>query len=56
MREIEHLLARAGVPSARRRELVLEMKGGMRDAASTGMRDAAVVAEVEGLLHSIRSI
>lgn len=54
--KIDTLLARAGVARSERRELLHALKGGMPGAASTGMQDAAVIAEVESLLSSIRSI
>jgi ATP-dependent protease ClpP protease subunit len=54
--KIDNLLARSGVSRSERRELLNALKGGMRDAASTGMSGAAVFAEVESLLSSIRSI
>jgi len=54
--KIDTLLARAGVSRSERRELVSALKGGKPGAASTGMQDAAVIAEVEGLLSKIRSI
>lgn len=54
--KIDSLLARAGVSRSERRELLAAMKGGMPGAASTGMSGAAVVAEVEDLLNSIKSI
>jgi ATP-dependent protease ClpP protease subunit len=56
MRKIDSYLARLNVPRAERKELVLALKGGTQDAAATGMRGAAVIAEVENLLSSIRSI
>jgi ATP-dependent protease ClpP protease subunit len=56
MRKIDTYLARLNVPRAERKELVLALKGGTQDAAATGMRGAAVIAEVENLLSSIRSI
>lgn len=54
--KIDSLLARAGVSKSERRELLAAMKGGMSGAAPTGMSGAAVVAEVESLLNSIKSI
>lgn len=53
--KIDSLLAKAGVSRSERRELLAAMKGGMPGAASSGMSGAAVVAEVESLLESIRS-
>ena len=54
--KIEQLLAQAGASRSKRRELLAALKGGMPGAASTGMSGAAVVAEVEGLLSSIKQI
>lgn len=53
--KVDALLARAGVSKSERRELLAAMKGGMSSAAPTGMSGAAVIAEVEDLLSSIRS-
>lgn len=47
-RKIEQYLAKAGVPRKERVDLVMAVKG--------GLREAAVVAEVESLLSAIRSI
>lgn len=54
MREIEANLAKAGVPVSRRKELVMAVKGGMRDAASTGTQDAAVIAGLSQVLRDIK--
>ena len=54
--KLDALLARAGVSRSERRELLAELKGGMPGAAPTGMPGAAVIAEVESLLSTIRSI
>lgn len=54
--KMDALLARAGVSRSERRELLAALKGGMPGAAPTGMQDAAVIAEVENLLSTIRSI
>lgn len=54
--KLDALLARAGASRSERRELVAALKGGMPGAVPTGMQDAAVIAEVESLLASIRSI
>jgi ATP-dependent protease ClpP protease subunit len=54
--KVDTLLARAGVSRSERRELLAAMKGGMPGAASTSMPGAAVIAEVENLLSSIRSM
>lgn len=54
--KLETLLAKAGVPRSERRELIGALKGGMPGAAATGMQDAAVISEVEGLLASLKSI
>jgi len=54
--KLDALLARAGVSRSERRELLHALKGSMPGAAPTGMSGAAVVAEVEDLLNSIRSI
>jgi ATP-dependent protease ClpP protease subunit len=54
--KVDALLARMNVPRSERRELIQALKGGTRDAAPSGMSGAAVVAEVENLLSSIRSI
>lgn len=56
MHKLDALLARAGTSRSERRELVAALKGGMPGAASTGMQDAAVIAEVESLLSRIRSL
>jgi ATP-dependent protease ClpP protease subunit len=55
-RRVEQLLAKAGVGRKERVDLVMALKGGQRDAAATGLRDAAVVAEVTDLLASLKSI
>lgn len=55
-RRVEQLLAKAGVSRKERVDLVMALKGGPRDAAATGLRDAAVVAEVSDLLASLKSI
>lgn len=54
--KIDSLLARAGVSRSERRELLAAMKGSTPGAAPSGMSGAAVVAEVESLLNSIKSI
>lgn len=54
--KVDSLLARAGVSRSERRELLAAMKGSMPGAAPSGMSGAAVVAEVEDLLNSIKSI
>lgn len=54
--KMDTLLARAGVSRSERRELLAALKGGMPGAASTGTQDAAVIAEVESLLASARSM
>ncbi len=54
--KIDTLLARAGVARSERRELLAALKGGTPGAAPAGMSSAAVVAEVERLLQSFRSI
>ena len=54
--KIDSLLAKAGVSRSERRELLAAMKGGMPGAAPTGMSGAAVVAEVESLLQTIKAI
>ncbi|MDE3797606.1 Clp protease ClpP [Sinorhizobium meliloti] len=54
--KLETLLAKAGVSRSERRELIGALRGGMPGAAATGMQDAAVIAEVEGLLASLKSI
>lgn len=54
--KIDTLLAKAGVSRSERRELLAALKGGMPGAAATGMQDAAVIAEVSGLLEEIRKI
>ena len=54
--KIDTLLAKAGVSRSERRELLAAVKGGMPGAAATGMQDAAVIAEVSGLLDEIRKI
>lgn len=54
--KVDALLARLNVPRSERRELIQALKGGMPGAAPTGMSGAAVIAEVETLLSSIRSI
>jgi ATP-dependent protease ClpP protease subunit len=56
MRKLETYLALANVPRSERKELIMALKGGTQDATATGMRGAAVIAEVESLLSSIRSI
>lgn len=56
IRKIEHYLAKAGVSRKERTDLVMAVKGSQRDAAATGLRDAAVLAEVSNLLSEIRSI
>lgn len=57
MHKFDALLARAGVSRSERRDLLAALKGGMPSAAPTGMQDAAAItAEVEDLLASIRSI
>lgn len=55
-RRVEQLLAKAGVSRKERAELVMALKGGPRDAAATGLREAAVVAEVTNLLNEIKSL
>lgn len=55
-RRVEQLLAKAGVSRKERTDLVMALKGGQRDAAATGLRDAAVMAEVSDLLASLKSI
>lgn len=55
-RRVEQLLAKAGVGRKERTELVMALKGGQRDAAATGLRDATVIAEVSDLLASLKSI
>lgn len=55
-RRVEQLLAKAGVSRKERVDLVMALKGGPRDAAATGLRDAAVMAEVSDLLASLKSI
>lgn len=54
--KIDTLLARLNVPRSERRELIQALKGGTRNAAATGTQDAALVAEVTGLLESIRAL
>src|SRR5690606_34983466 len=54
--KIDTLLARAGVARSERRDLLAALKGGKPSAASTGMQDAAVIADVESILSQIRSI
>lgn len=56
IRKLEHYLAKAGVSRKERTDLVMAVKGSQRDAAATGLRDAAVYAEVSSLLSEIRSI
>ncbi len=56
VRKLETYLALANVPRSERKELIMALKGGTQDAAATGMRGAAVVAEVENLLNSMKSI
>lgn len=56
MREFESLLARCGVPRSKRRDMLKSLTGGKPGAAATGMQNAAVIQEVEGLLNSIRAI
>lgn len=56
IRKIEHYLAKAGVSRKERTDLVMAVKGSQRDAAATGLREAAVLAEVSNLLSEIRSI
>lgn len=55
-RRVEQLLAKAGVGRKERVDLVMALKGGQRDAAATGQRDAAVIAEVESLLASMKTL
>lgn len=54
--KMDAMLARAGVSRKERREMFAAAKGGMPGAALSGMQDAAVVAEVEGLLNRIRAL
>jgi ATP-dependent protease ClpP protease subunit len=54
--KIDALLARAGVSRSERRDLVNALKGGMPGAAPSGMRDAAVIAEVETLLAQVKTL
>jgi ATP-dependent protease ClpP protease subunit len=54
--KMDTLLARAGIKRSERRELLASLKGGTLSAAPAGMSGAAVIAEVENLLSSIRSI
>lgn len=56
MHKFDALLARAGVSRSERRELLHALKGGMQDAAPTGMQDAAVITEVESLLQSLKTL
>jgi ATP-dependent Clp protease protease subunit len=53
--KVDNLLARSGVSRSERRELLNALKGSMPGAAPTGMSGAAVIAQVESLLSSIRS-
>lgn len=54
--KMDTMLARAGVSRSERRDMIAALKGGMPSAASAGMPGAAVIAEVESLLSSIRSL
>jgi ATP-dependent protease ClpP protease subunit len=56
LRKVEHYLARAGVGRKERTDLVMALKGSQRDAAATGLREAAVISGVEDLLSSIKSL
>lgn len=55
-RKLDVLTAKAGMSRTEGRELLAALRGGTPGAAPTGMQDAAVIAEVEGLLNSIRSM
>lgn len=56
LRELETYLAMANCPRSKRGDLVAALKGGQRDAAATGQREAAVAAGVEELLQRMKSI
>lgn len=55
-KKFDLLAARAGLSRGAARDLLAELKGGKPGAAPTGSLDAAVLAEVENLLSSIRAM
>lgn len=55
LRRIDIALAKAGVPRSERRALVGAVKGDTQDAVA-GTQDAALAAQVQGLLSTIRSM
>lgn len=55
-KKFDLLAARAGLSRGAARDLLAELKGGKPGAALTGLPEAAVLAEVEGLLSSIRAV
>jgi ATP-dependent Clp protease, protease subunit len=55
-RRFDLLAAKAGLKRSEARELLASLKGGMPGAAPTGMQDAAVTREVEGLLNRLKRI
>lgn len=55
-RKIEKILADHGLKREERLDLVMAMKGGPREAAATGLREATVVDEVHKLLAFARSL
>lgn len=55
-RKFDILAAKAGMKRKEGRELLAALKGGTPGAASTGMQDAAVIAEVKGLLNRVKAI
>lgn len=55
-RRFDMIAARAGMKRSEGRDLLAALKGGKPGAALTGTQDAAVVAQVEGLLREIRAL
>ena len=55
-RKFDILAAKAGMKRKEGRELLAALKGGTPGAASTGMQDAAVIAEVRDLLNRVKTI
>jgi hypothetical protein len=55
-KQLDLICQKAGISRSEARELRASLKGGMQDAALTGMPGAAVEAELKALLNTVKSI
>lgn len=55
-RQLDLICQKAGVTRSEARRLRADLKGGMPGAASSGTQDAAVAAELESLLNTVKNL